>query len=86
MSKTWFDRLDPDHQKLILQAWTDATDYANNMAMQFDAKLLKDLQTGGMTLIEPDVAAFRAKVQPVLEELSKTFWVPGLYERIIAIK
>ena len=86
MSKTWFDKLNPGHQKLILQAWKDATDYANNMAVAFDTKLLKDLQTGGMTLIEPDVAAFRAKVQPVLNELSKTFWVPGLYEKITAIK
>ena len=86
ISKKWFDTLKPDQQKLILDAWKDATDYANKLAVEYDKKLIGDLQAKGMTLVTPDVAAFQKAVQPALRELDKTFWVPGLFERVQAIK
>jgi hypothetical protein len=39
-----------------------------------------------MTLIKPDVAAFQKAVQPALQELNKTVWVPGYYEKVLAVK
>jgi tripartite ATP-independent transporter DctP family solute receptor len=86
VSKKWFDTLKPDQQQLILQAWKDATDYANSLAVAADKKFLVDLQGKGMTLIEPDMAAFQKAVQPAMQELNKTLWIPGLYERVQAIK
>ena len=86
VSKKWFDTLKPDQQKLILQAWKDATDYANSLAVAADKKFLVDLQGKGMTLIEPDMAAFQKAVQPAMVELNKTLWLPGLYEKVQAIK
>jgi tripartite ATP-independent transporter DctP family solute receptor len=86
ISKKWFDTLQPDQQKLILDTWKDATDFANQQATAFERKLLTDLQTKGMTLIEPDIAAFQKAVQPALQELNKTLWVPGLLEKVLAIK
>jgi len=86
ISKKWFDTLKADEQKLILDAWKDATAFANEQAVAFDNKLLTDLQAKGMTLIQPDVAAFQKTVQPALQELNKTVWAPGLYEKVIAIK
>jgi len=86
VSKKWFDTLKPDQQQLILQAWKDATDYANSLAVAADKKFLTDLQGKGMTLIEPDMPAFQKAVQPAMVELNKTLWFPGLYERVQAIK
>lgn len=86
MSKKWFDTLKPDQQQLILTAWKDATEYANKLAVDFDKKLLTDLQGKGMTLIEPDMAAFQKAVQPAMAELNKTLWIPGFYEKVQAIK
>jgi TRAP-type transport system periplasmic protein len=86
ISKKWFDTLKPDQQQLILQAWKDATDYANSLAVAADKKFLVDLQGKGMTLIEPDLPAFQKAVQPAMQELNKTLWIPGLYERVQAIK
>jgi TRAP-type transport system periplasmic protein len=86
ISKKWFDTLKPDQQQLILTAWKDATEYANKLAVDFDKKLVTDLQAKGMTLVEPDVAAFQKAVQPALQELNKTLWVPGLLEKVQAIK
>ena len=39
-----------------------------------------------MTLVEPDIPAFQKAVQPALQELNKTLWVPGLLEKVQAIK
>ena len=86
MSKKWFDSLKPDQQQLILQAWKDATDYANSLAVAADKKFLTDLQGKGMTLIEPDLPAFQKAVQPAMQDLNKNLWIPGLYERVQAIK
>jgi TRAP-type C4-dicarboxylate transport system substrate-binding protein len=86
ISKKWFDTLNPDQQKLILAAWKDATDFANEQAVAFDKKLVGDLQAKGMTLIEPDMPAFQKAVQPAMQELNKTLWLPGLYEKVQAIK
>jgi tripartite ATP-independent transporter DctP family solute receptor len=86
VSKKWLETLTPDQQHLILTAWKDATDYANKLAVPFEKKLVGDLQAKGMTVIEPDIAAFRTAVQPAMAELDKTFWVPGLYEKVEAIK
>jgi TRAP-type transport system periplasmic protein len=86
VSKKWFDTLKPDQQQLILTAWKDASDYANKIAMEADKKFLTDLQGKGMTLIEPDLPAFQKAVQPAMMELNKTVWVPGLYEKVQAIK
>jgi len=86
MSKKWFDTLKPDQQKLILDAWKEATAFANEKAVAFDKQLLGDLQTKGMTLIEPDMAAFQQAVQPALQELNKNFYAPGMLEKVLAIK
>jgi tripartite ATP-independent transporter DctP family solute receptor len=86
ISKKWFDTLKPDQQKLILDAWKDATDYANKLAVDFDNKLTGDLQAKGMTLIKPDVAAFQAAVAPAHQELNRTLWAPGMLEKVLAIK
>ncbi len=76
----------PDQQQLLLAAWKDATAYANSLAASADTKFLTDLQGKGMTLIEPDVAGFQKAVQPALQELNKTFWAPGMLEKVQAIK
>jgi tripartite ATP-independent transporter DctP family solute receptor len=86
VSKKWFDTLKPDQQQLILQAWKEATDYANSLAVAADKKFLTDIQAKGMTLIQPDVAAFQKAVQPALQELDKTFFAPGMLEKVLAIK
>ncbi len=86
VSKKWFDTLKPDQQQLILTAWKEATDYANKLAVDFDNKLLGDLQAKGMTLIKPNVAEFQKAVQPALQELNKTLWAPGILDKVLAIK
>jgi len=86
ISKIWFDTLKPAQQEVIMTSMKDAAKYANELATEADKKFLKDLQEKGMTQIIPDKAAFIKAVEPTVERLAKELWVPGLYEKVKAIK
>ncbi len=83
MSMEWYNRQTPEDQKLVMDAWKEATDYANGLTKDGDAQYVKQLVNDlGMELIEVDKAKFQAAVQPVLEKLGREVWKPGLYERL----
>jgi len=86
ISKKWFDTLKPDEQELIMTAMKDAAAYANKLSVDADTKFIKELQEKGMTQIIPDKAAFMKAVEPAVQKLAKELWVPGLYEKVKAIK
>lgn len=86
VSKKWLDTLKPEDQTMILDAWKEATEYANSLAKGGDEKFVKDLQDKGMTLIEPDLAEFQQAVQPVLEKLSEEMWDQEFFQKVIALK
>jgi tripartite ATP-independent transporter DctP family solute receptor len=86
VSKAWLDTLDPADQEMILNAWKEATEYANSIAEVGDEKFVKELQEKGMTLIEPDLSAFQKAVQPVLEEMSKEMWNTEFFKKVVAIQ
>ena len=46
---------------------------------------LEEMKAGGMTVIEPDVEAFRQATMSVIKEFEET-WGKGLYEKIQAIQ
>jgi tripartite ATP-independent transporter DctP family solute receptor len=86
ISKKWFDTLKPAQQEMIMTAMKEAAEYANKLSMEADKKFIEDLQKKGMTQIVPDKAAFVDAVKPTVQRLAKEMWVPGLYEKVIAIK
>lgn len=86
MSKVWFDRQHPDDQQLIMEAWTEATAYANELVPDPDAFYVDKLvNEKGMILIEPDREAFMRAARTVLAEFDKD-WAPGLRERIMDLR
>jgi tripartite ATP-independent transporter DctP family solute receptor len=86
ISKIWFDTLTAAQQEVIMSSMKDAAAYANELAMAADKKFIKELQEKGMTQIIPDKAAFVEAVEPTVQRLAKELWVPGLYEKVKAIK
>lgn len=86
MSKVWFDRQHPDDQELIMDAWAEATEYANEMVPDPDAYYVDKLvNEKGMILIEPDREAFMRAAEAVLAEFDDE-WAPGLRQRIMEIR
>ena len=86
ISKLWFETLNENEQNLVLQAMKDAASYANELSLKADAEFKEKLAEKGMIIIKPDKAVFIKAVEPTLDQLAKEYWVPGLYERIKAIK
>jgi len=78
--------LNPAEQELVMTSMKEAAEYANELSMAADKKFIKELQEKGMTQIIPDKAAFIKAVEPTVQRLAKELWVPGLYERVKAIK
>jgi TRAP-type transport system periplasmic protein len=83
MSMDWFNSLSPEDQGLITVSMQEATDFANSLTENGDAEFVRILvEDHGMELIEVDQDAFKEAVQPVLEELAREDWKPGLYEQL----
>lgn len=70
-SKAFFDKLPAADQKAFMAAAEDASAFGRNFVRSNEAKQLAELQAAGMQVVtNPDLAAFRAKTQPVYASLS----------------
>ena len=87
ISMKWFNTIDKKTQDMILQAWAEATKYANEMAVAADKDFTAKLQKEGkMTLVEVDKAAFAKAVAPAMDKLDKEVFEPGLLKKVRDIK
>jgi len=82
---SWFNKLPKDVQTAIEEAIAEAGAFNNELVQKQEKELIGNLQEKGMTVVEPDVAAFReasAKVHLIFENQ----WGKGLFEEIAAVK
>ncbi|MFG6665831.1 TRAP transporter substrate-binding protein [Halomonas sp. HNIBRBA4712] len=68
-SARWWDGLSEEDQGLISEAVEVAREYGNEQERELDDYYLEALQEEGMTVIEPDIAAFREAAQPAIEQV-----------------
>jgi TRAP-type transport system periplasmic protein len=73
MSKTKFDSLSPEHQKIIKDASAEAVTYAIEHYKKDYASTFEAMKSSKIQIIEPDVASFRATGPEVYETLLKEF-------------
>ena len=70
--KTW-EKLSPEHQKLVQESAQAAAEYNRAYDNQKEAEWLQFLKDKGMQVTDPDVAAFREAVKPVYEKYEAQF-------------
>jgi tripartite ATP-independent transporter DctP family solute receptor len=87
MAKKTYDKLTPEQQKLVHQAAADATAYNNKHRIADEKKLVEFFKKQGLKVYEPDLKAFREKVQKayLASDFAKD-WPKGIVDRINAIK
>lgn len=71
VSKTFWDKLDPDEQALLAEAATEARDYQRKVSRDANAGFLADIKASGMEVTEltpEQLEGFRAAVQPVVAQ------------------
>lgn len=85
-SKKVWDRLTPEQQKITQKAADDAAELARQRQLALEAELVQFFKEKGLEVYEPDVAAFRARVQKAyLDSPYAKSWPPGILERINAL-
>lgn len=82
-SKTVWDGLTPEQQATVQQAAVDAAESGRQGQLAKEAELVSFLREQGLDVYEPDLAAFRAKVQAeyLASDLAAT-WPEGVLDRI----
>jgi len=86
MSKKAFDTLTPDQQATLQQAADDAAEYGRQNQLKKEEELVSFLTEKGLKIYEPDLDAFRTRVQKMYleSEYAKT-WPAGLLDKINAL-
>jgi len=82
--KTW-KKLSPEHQALVQESAQTAAEYNRKLDNDNAAEWLQFLKDQGMTVTEPDLAAFREAVKPVYEKYEDKFG-KELIESILSTK
>jgi len=81
----WFDALPGDVKQLFLRALADSEKFNNDLVHQQEKELLEKLKGLGMTVVQPNVEAFRTAAKGIPKKFEDK-WGKGLYERIVAVK
>lgn len=82
-SRTWWEKLSPEHRKIIRTAARQCQDYQRRLWAEQEAAALQAVQKAGCTIIDPDRAAFRKAVEPLYEQYRGKYG--DLAERIWAV-
>lgn len=78
--EAFFKTLPADHVKLIHETAKAAGEYSQKIVTEQDAEFLEKMKAAGVTVVQPDVAAFREATKSVYTQFPK--WSPGLYDTI----
>jgi tripartite ATP-independent transporter DctP family solute receptor len=82
---SWFNNLPKDIQTAIQESLAEAGAYNNDLVQKQEKDLISNLKEEGMTVVEPDVEAFRKASQSVHLKFEDK-WGKGLYEKIVAVE
>ncbi|ORE95204.1 C4-dicarboxylate-binding protein [Stappia sp. 22II-S9-Z10] len=85
-SKAVFEELTEDQQQAVRDAAWAAADFGRENQLQKEEELVSFLEENGLTVYEPDIAAFRTHVQEeyLKSEFAQT-WPDGVLDKVNAL-
>ena len=81
----FYQGLSPEFRKVLTESAYEAGNFQNEIILKSEKEYLDKLKEKGMTIVQPDVQAFREATKDVWKKVSEK-WEPGLYEKIQAVK
>jgi TRAP-type transport system periplasmic protein len=81
----FYQSLSPAYQKILTDSAVEAGDFQNELALKQETLDLEHLKEKGMTIVQPDVKAFREATKDVYKKFADK-WEPRLVERILETK
>lgn len=85
INEKFYQGLSPEFRKILTEAAIEAGNLQNDLVLKSEKADLDRLQEKGMTIVQPDVKAFREATKDVWKKVSEK-WEPRLYERIQEVK
>jgi len=85
ISDSLWKGLSPADQQVLQAAVDEGIALSNRLILQQETSLLDEFRKRGMTVITPDVEAFRKASMGAIARLEER-WGKGLYERIAAVR
>jgi tripartite ATP-independent transporter DctP family solute receptor len=85
INEKFYQGLSPAFQKILTDAAIEAGNFQNDLVLKSERADLDQLKEKGMTVVQPDVKAFREATKDVWKKVSEK-WEPRLYERIQEVK
>jgi TRAP-type transport system periplasmic protein len=77
----FYQDLSPAFQQVIREAAVEAGNFQNDLVVTQEKTKLDALKAKGMTIVQPDVNAFREATKDVWKKAGAK-WEPGLYEKL----
>ena len=78
-------KLSPEFQKAVMDGIHEGRELNNKLLVEREDSLLENFKKAGMTVVHPDVEAFRKASAPVKDKFDAV-WGKGLYDRIVNTK
>jgi tripartite ATP-independent transporter DctP family solute receptor len=85
INEKFFQGLSPEFRKILTEAAYEAGNFQNDLILKSEKEYLDKLKEKGMTIVQPDVKAFREATKDVYKKFADK-WEPRLYERIQEVK
>jgi tripartite ATP-independent transporter DctP family solute receptor len=79
LSKKFLDTVDEKNRQLLIQAAIDTMEWCTKFSFDQEAKLLKEMEAKGMTVIKTDLKPFREVALTTMDYFKKS-WEPWVYE------
>jgi tripartite ATP-independent transporter DctP family solute receptor len=85
INEKFYQSLSPAFQKVLNEAAVDAGNFHTDLALKQEMVDLDRLKEKGMTIVQPDMSAFREATKDVWKKFADK-WAPNLYQRIQEVK
>lgn len=73
MNEDFYQGLSEEDRTMVQDAIDEAIAWGDELVTSKQAQLFEQLQEKGMTVVEPDVAAFRAKAAPAIRKIAEGY-------------
>ncbi|MEG3080221.1 TRAP transporter substrate-binding protein [Halomonas sp. 5021] len=84
MNEDFYQGLSDENRDIIIGAIDEATSWGNDMVANGQADLYAELEELGMTVVEPDVAAFRSAAEPAIRDIAESYH-PAVRDYVLSL-
>jgi len=86
MNDAAFSKMSKDQQKIFQDTWKEIEREIEQEYISSDQKYLDLLKSKGMTVVQPDLNAYREATKDVWKQFMPKAWGEGVYEKVQAVK